>query len=57
MAGSLMADEFEIFRNEFRPVHVVTWRIRLLVRTLCVRRLFSYKELDSSNITGFVTQK
>ena len=22
MAGSLMADEFEIFRNEFRPVHV-----------------------------------
>ena len=56
MAGSLMADEFETFRNEFRPVHVVTWRIRLLVRTLCVR-LFSYKELDSSNITGFVTQK
>ena len=24
MAGSLMADEFEIFRNEFRPVHVAT---------------------------------
>lgn len=56
MGGRVMEHKYKIFRNEFKRFTLHSWRIKLLVHTLCVRRLFSSKELASSNITGFITQ-
>lgn len=52
-----MADEFEIFRNEFRPVHGATLENKIACpHPVCEEAVF-LQELDSSNIIGFVIQK
>ena len=52
MGGRVMEHKYKIFRNEFKTVHIAQLENKI---TLCVRRLFSSKELASSNITGFIT--
>ena len=42
-----MADEFESLEMNLDQFTLPSWRIKLLVRILCVRRLFSCKENDT----------